>query len=294
PCAMMLVLARRRHAPATHSQAAVYHPPRQAVCRACARRYVNQRRVGVDPQGPASGPRQTGTASRMRYGRETACALARSSVVALACITLANCSSQQRVGKLDPKLGVSPSPRVVEPGQPVPKGGGVYRVGKPYVVAGRTYYPEENIRYRAEGLASWYGDDFHGRLTANREVYDMHAISAAHPTLPMPSYARVTNLANGKSLVVRVNDRGPYHQGREIDLSAQAADLLGYKGRGTTRVRVEYIGPAPLEGTDDRQLIATLRDGEPAPAPSGVRRPLLADLFRPSPIPRRGAPTPQE
>ena len=230
----------------------------------------------------------------MRYGRQTACALARSSVVALACVTLANCSSQQRVGKLDPKLGVSASPRVVEPGQPVPKGGGVYRVGKPYVVAGRTYYPEENIRYRAEGLASWYGDDFHGRLTANREVYDMHAISAAHPTLPMPSYARVTNLANGKSLVVRVNDRGPYHQGREIDLSAQAADLLGYKGRGTTRVRVEYIGPAPLEGTDDRQLIATLRDGEPAPVPSGVRRPLLADLFRPSPIPRRGAPTPQE
>ena len=230
----------------------------------------------------------------MRYGRQTASALARSSVVALACVTLANCSSQQRVGKLDPKLGVSASPRVVEPGKPVPKGGGVYRVGKPYVVAGRTYYPEENIRYRAEGLASWYGDDFHGRLTANREVYDMHAISAAHPTLPMPSYARVTNLANGRSLVVRVNDRGPYHQGREIDLSAQAADLLGYKGRGTTRVRVEYIGPAPLEGTDDRQLIATLRDGEPAPSPSAVRRPLLADLFRPSPIPRRGAPTPQE
>ena len=230
----------------------------------------------------------------MRYGRQTACALARLSVVALACVTLANCSSQQRVGKLDPKLGVSASPRVVEPGQPVPKGGGVYRVGKPYVVAGRTYYPEENIRYRAEGLASWYGDDFHGRLTANGEVYDMQAISAAHPTLPMPSYARVTNLANGKSLVVRVNDRGPYHQGREIDLSAQAADLLGYKGRGTTRARVEYIGPAPLEGTDDRQLMATLRDGEPAPAPSGVRRPLLADLFRPSPIPRRGAPTPQE
>jgi rare lipoprotein A len=233
----------------------------------------------------------------MRTGDETAWALARLSVVALACVALANCSSQSRVGKLDPKLGVAASPRVIEPGQPVPKGGGVYRVGKPYVVAGRTYYPEENLRYRADGLASWYGDDFHGRLTANREVYDMEAISAAHPTLPMPSYARVTNLANGRSLIVRVNDRGPYHQGREIDLSARAADLLGYKARGTTRVRVEYIGPAPIEGTDDRQLMATLRDGEPAPAPSGVRvasRSLLGGLFGPTPATRGGAPVPQE
>ena len=226
-----------------------------------------------------------------------AATLARFGVVAFGCLALANCSSQSRVSRLDPKLGVAASPRVVEPGQPVPKGGGVYRVGKPYVVAGRTYFPEENIRYRAEGLASWYGDDFHGRLTANREVYDMHAISAAHPTLPMPSYARVTNLANGRSLVVRVNDRGPYHQGREIDLSSKAAELLDYKARGTTRVRVEYIGGAPLDGTDDRQLMATLREGEPAPAPSGVRvasRSLLGDLFRPSPIPRNGPPVPQE
>jgi len=233
----------------------------------------------------------------MGYGDETARALARLSVVTLACVTLANCSSGSKVSRLDPKLGVSASPRVIEPGQPVPKGGGVYRVGKPYVVAGRTYYPEENHRYRAEGLASWYGEDFHGRLTANREVYDMEAISAAHPTLPMPSYARVTNLTNGRSLVVRVNDRGPYHQGREIDLSSRAADLLGYKGRGTTRVRVEYIGPAPIEGTDDRQLVATLRDGEPAPAPSGVRvasRTLLGGLFGPTPSMRSGAPVPQE
>jgi rare lipoprotein A len=233
----------------------------------------------------------------MRYGQQRAWALARLGVVTLACVTLANCSSGSKVSRLDPKLGVTASPRVVEPGQPVPKGGGVYRVGKPYVVAGRTYVPEENRSYRAEGLASWYGEDFHGRLTANREIYDMESISAAHPTLPMPSYARVTNLLNGRSLVVRVNDRGPYHQGREIDLSAKAADLLGYKGRGTTRVRVEYIGPAPLEGTDDRQLVATLRDGEPAPAPSGVRvasRSFLGGLFRAGPVPRNEAPVPQE
>src|SRR5947207_2915189 len=149
-------------------------------------------------------------------------ALARLCAVALGCLTLANCSSSSKLtSRVDPRYGVAASPRVVEPGQPVPKGGGVYRVGKPYEVGGRTYTPQENNRYRAEGLASWYGDDFHGRLTANGEVYDMQAISAAHPTMPMPSYARVTNLSTYKSLIVRVNDRGPYHANREIDLSSR-------------------------------------------------------------------------
>src|SRR4030088_3011860 len=166
--------------------------------------------------------------------------MARGAAAVAACLVLANCASSDKfASRVDPKYGVSSSPRVVAFGDPVPKGGGTYRVGKPYTVAGRVYVPEEDTSYRAEGLASWDGDDFHGRLTANREVYDMQAISAAHPTLPMPSYARVTNLANGRSLVVRVNDRGPYHQGREIDLSSKAAELLGYRGRGTTRVRVE-------------------------------------------------------
>src|SRR5436853_7045327 len=119
-------------------------------------------------------------------------AFARLCAVAFGCLTLANCSSSSKLpSRVDPRYGVAASPRVVEPGQPVPKGGGVYRVGKPYQVAGVTYTPEENSRYRSEGLASWYGDDFHGRLTANGEIYDMQAISAAHPTLPMPSYARV-------------------------------------------------------------------------------------------------------
>src|SRR3954470_11802123 len=165
-----------------------------------------------------------------RAGDRTSDKLARASAVALGCLILASCSSSSKLtSRVDPRYGVSASPRVVEPGQPVPKGGGVYRVGKPYQVAGRTYTPEENNRYRNEGLASWYGDDFHGRLTANGEVYDMEAISAAHPTLPMPSYARVTNLQTHKSLIVRVNDRGPYHADREIDVSARAADLLGFK-----------------------------------------------------------------
>jgi rare lipoprotein A len=183
-------------------------------------------------------------------------------------LLLANCSVSDRHGTVDPRYGVSASPRVVEPGQPVPKGGGVYRVGRPYVIAGRTYVPEENPDYRAVGLASWYGEDFHGRLTANGEVFDMEAITAAHPTMPLPSYARVTHLGNGRSIVVRINDRGPYHANRVIDLSHKSAKLLGFHGHGVARVRVEYVGPAPLAGTDDRTLLATLRNGAPAPAPS--------------------------
>jgi rare lipoprotein A len=149
----------------------------------------------------------------------------------------------------------------------VPKGGGVYRVGQPYAVAGRVYVPEENINYSAIGMASWYGHDFHGRYTANGEVFDMHSISAAHPTLPLPSYVRVTNVANGRSIVVRVNDRGPYAHDRLIDVSVKTAELLGFYGHGVARVKVEYLGRAPLEGSDDRKLIATLREGSPASAP---------------------------
>ena len=95
----------------------------------------------------------------------------------------------------------------------------------------------------------------------------MESITAAHPTLPMPSYVRVTNLSNKSSLIVRVNDRGPFHGNRVIDLSHKTAELLGFKSNGVARVRVEYIGRAALEGSDDRRLVATLRHGEPAPAP---------------------------
>ncbi|WP_461353676.1 septal ring lytic transglycosylase RlpA family protein [Bradyrhizobium sp. USDA 4454] len=207
---------------------------------------------------------------------------ARGAAAVATCLILANCANSNLASRIDPKYGVSSSPRVVALGDPVPKGGGTYRVGKPYVVAGRTYVPEENENYRAEGMASWYGDDFHGRLTANGEVFDMGSLTAAHPTLPMPSYARVTNLSNGRSLVVRVNDRGPYHGNRLIDVSNKAAELLEFKGNGVAHVRVEYVGRAPLEGSDDRQLMATLRTGTPAPSPSMVRvasaRPFVPEL----------------
>jgi rare lipoprotein A len=196
---------------------------------------------------------------------------ARAAAVAGTCLLLANCAQNGKFSRVDPKYGVSSSPRVVAFGEPVPKGGGTYRVGKPYTVAGKMYVPEEDTGYREEGMASWYGDDFHGRLTANGEVFDMASLTAAHPTLPMPSYARVTNLSNGKSLIVRVNDRGPYHGNRLIDVSNRAAELLEFKGNGVARVRVEYVARAPLEGSDDRQLIATLRTGVPAPSPSSVR-----------------------
>jgi peptidoglycan lytic transglycosylase len=209
--------------------------------------------------------------------------VARGAIVATACLILANCASSDKfASRVDPKYGVSSSPRVVAFGEPVPKGGGTYRVGKPYTVAGRVYVPEEDNDYREEGLASWYGHDFHGRLTANGEVFDMASLTAAHPTLPMPCYARVTNLSNGKSLIVRVNDRGPYHGNRLIDVSNKAAELLEFKGNGIARVRVEYVGQAPLEGSDDRQLVATLRTGVPAPTPSMVRvasaRPFIPEI----------------
>jgi rare lipoprotein A len=187
---------------------------------------------------------------------------------AVLCLFLANCANSSRT---DSRWGVAASDRVVQPGEPVPKGGGTYRVGSPYVVGGQTYVPQDDPHYRAEGLASWYGDDFHGRYTANGEIFDSDGISAAHPTLPLPSYVRVTNLNNGRSLVVRVNDRGPYVGNRLIDVSRRAAHLLGFTNRGTAPVRVEYLGRAPMEGSDDRILEATLRQNEPAPAPWNVK-----------------------
>jgi rare lipoprotein A len=223
---------------------------------------------------------------------------ARGVAAAAVCLALANCASSGKfASRVDPKYGVSSSPRVVAWGDPVPKGGGTYRIGKPYVVAGRMYVPEEDTNYRADGLASWYGDDFHGRLTANGEVFDMTSLTAAHPTLPMPSYARVTNLSNGKSLIVRVNDRGPYHGNRLIDVSNKAAELLEFKGNGVAKVRVEYVGRAPLEGSDDRQLLATLRTGVPAPSPSMVRvasaRPFVPDFASPGRAIRGDIPLPE-
>jgi rare lipoprotein A len=165
------------------------------------------------------------------------------------------------------------SPRVIKVGDPVPKGGGFYKLGEPYLAGGKWYVPVDDRSYDRVGLASWYGDFFHGRRTANGEVYDMNALSAAHPTLPMPAYATVTNLSNNRSVVVRINDRGPYHDGRIIDLSHKAAELLGFFGHGTAAVRVRYLGPAPLDGDDSFERAAVAKQPWAARAISNAAPP---------------------
>jgi rare lipoprotein A len=161
--------------------------------------------------------------------------------------------------------------------------GGVYKVGKPYDVAGVRYYPKEEPGYNKTGIASWYGDPFHGRRTANGEIYDMNELTAAHKTLPMPVYVRVTNLENGRALVVRVNDRGPFVNGRIIDMSRRGAQLLGFHKNGTAKVRVEVI-PPPADSNrvlarskitdEERRAVKAVPQGqvsvEELPPPKGI------------------------
>lgn len=123
----------------------------------------------------------------------------------------------------------------------VAKTQGDYKIGNPYRILGTWYYPAENFQYVENGIASWYGTKFHGKRTANGETFDMNELTAAHRTLPMPSMVRVVNLNNGRSLMIRVNDRGPFARGRIIDVSRRAAQLLGFQNQGTARVRVEIV-----------------------------------------------------
>jgi len=169
-------------------------------------------------------------------------------------LAIAGCASHKKTAKQDPFAGQG-SP--IYPGSgPVPWGGGRYHVGKPYQVAGVWFEPKEQPRYDKKGLASWYGEDFNRRKTSNGEWFDMTRLTAAHATLPLPSYAKVTNLENGREVVVRINDRGPFVDTRVMDLSKAAADELGYLNQGTTKVRVQYLGPAPLNDNGGRHLIA--------------------------------------
>lgn len=147
--------------------------------------------------------------------------------------------------------GDNPPPDIERIPDAEPKPEPLHRfANNPYIVFGRTYVPDVSGRpYVAEGIASWYGRKFHGARTSSGEPYDMYGMTAAHPTLPIPSYARVTNLANGKSVIVRINDRGPFHGDRLIDLSYTAAYKLGLVRAGSGRVRVESIDPATWNGT---------------------------------------------
>ncbi|PWW03830.1 rare lipoprotein A [Hoeflea marina] len=191
-------------------------------------------------------------------------------LLTLACASMAGCSSTSKSGSGTPsyintktkfsvaEYGVAASPRVTM-SKNVPKGGGRDMVGKPYKVRGKWYTPKEEPGYDKAGIASWYGPNFHGRLTANGEIYDQFHLSGAHPTFPLPSYARVTNKKNGHSVIVRINDRGPYSPGRIVDVSSKAAELLEMKRDGIAAVRVEYVGRAPVHGDDMSYLMASYR-----------------------------------
>ena len=162
----------------------------------------------------------------------------------------------------------------------MPKGGGNERVGKPYSINVRTDFHPRHVLSAADGIASWYGP-ISTAATANGEVYDMTAFGRPHD-LAAAELCPGHQPGEWRSIVVRVNDRGPYARGRIIDLSAGAAKALNFYGQGLAAVRVEYVGRAPLDGSDDRMLMATLREGSPAPAPSNVMvasaKPFLSGL----------------
>jgi len=228
--------------------------------------------------------------SRKRDKRAPAAML---TFVALA-LALAGCASapQPKTKKKHPKeyfaeskYGVKASPRVTNvQGKPLPRGGGRNQTGKPYQVKGKWYYPKEVKNYASKGRASWYGSAFHGRLTANGEIYDMTHLTAAHPTMPLPSYARVTNMYNGSSIIVRVNDRGPFERDRVIDLSQKAAEMLDYQHHGTADVKVEYVGRAPLDGQDDAYLMASYQPGNADPIGQPATGVMMA-MNAPTPTP---------
>lgn len=155
---------------------------------------------------------------------------------------------------------------------PTTKSQGTFKVGTPYKIDGKRYYPKESYDLSETGIASWYGPQFHGKKTANGEIFDMNELTAAHRTLQMPSLVRVTNLDNGRSLIVRVNDRGPYKKSRIIDVSKRSAELLGFKGQGTAKVRIEVlpreslaIAEAAKQGQDTSGYEVALNRGGAVP-----------------------------
>ncbi len=208
----------------------------------------------------------------------------RFAVLGLAFVVLGACAETQFVAQT--------AKRVVEVREP-PAAEGIYKVGNPYEIAGIWYFPAADYGYDETGIASWYGSQFHGRDTANGERFDMNTLSAAHKTLPMPSFVRVTNLENGRSLNLRVNDRGPFVRGRVIDVSRRAAQLLGFENSGTARVRVQILAresqavAMQMKGDQRMASIGTPITNEPKPSPSVSRTSL-------PPIAGAGAPPARE
>lgn len=194
----------------------------------------------------------------------------------LASLTLAGCAEVQFISAASKTVGSDGDGALTDPASP--DLGPRYKIGSPYSIRGKWYYPKEDFSYVEEGIASWYGPNFHGKPTANGAVFDEFKISAAHRTLPMPSMVRVTNLENGRSLNVIVNDRGPFAHSRIIDLSRRGAQLLGFERKGTALVRVELLEQ------ESRELYAAVTSGQRSYTPSTV-------IARPEPPPPQAAPT---
>lgn len=205
------------------------------------------------------------------------------SIIALSFIallaTIAGCAAPP------PKVTTSPASE---------SGRGQYKIGQPYQIGGTWYYPAEDFNYDESGIASWYGEDFHGKYTANGEVFDLNGLTAAHRTLPMPSVVEVTNLDNGRRLAVRVNDRGPFARGRIIDVSRRAAQLLGFEGNGTAKVRVKILVPETIQvasiarrsGSDDKTPVEAVQ--------AAPRAPVVTEILPPAPGVRVASTQPQQ
>ena len=197
-----------------------------------------------------------------------------------AVLALPACAETSFVSQMAKGVPIDLGPEVAALGNLAhPHRGGRYKVGLPYTIKGITYRPEVDYSYNKVGIASWYGPGFDGKLTANGEVYDQDLLTAAHKTLPMPSLARVTNLENGRSVVVRVNDRGPFAPGRIIDMSERGAKLLGFHKNGITKVRVQILA-------EESKILAAAAKGEPVPRYAGMQPHKLALLPAP-PVPNR-------
>ncbi len=179
-------------------------------------------------------------------------------------------------------------------------GGAIYKVGNPYEVSGSWYYPREDYSYDETGIASWYGQEFHGERTANGEIFNKDELTAAHRTLPMPSLARVTNLDNGRSIVVRINDRGPFANGRIIDVSQRAAELLGFEQSGTAKVRVQVLADESKAiadamrryGSASPTQVATAAGNEGPPVQAAPRETVTAQALEPPSNTIEAAPKP--
>ncbi len=204
--------------------------------------------------------------------------------IALVGLLLAGCVSPPPVGSAD--------------GFSAGRGIGTYRIGSPYEIKGVWYYPAIDYNYDKTGIASWYGEEFEGRLTANGEIFDLNDLTAAHTTLPMPSIVQVTNLENGRSLQLRVNDRGPFVGGRLIDVSRRSAQLLGFEKQGTTLVEVKILKDESVAAAEEAmhgsgRILVAEAAGAAAAALPGSARPAYFPASAPPPVARPVIPPPR-